>query len=124
MRSTKVTGWLCAPEAIAAIFRAIYAEGADLDDPARWRALTERLGVSDADEKIADPEVKMALRTNTEEAAARGVFGVPTFVLGDELFWGVDSTDMFVDYVSDPARFADGELGRAVSVPIGAERRS
>lgn len=114
----------CAPEAIAAIFRAIYAEGADLDDPARWQALTERLGVSDADEKIADPAVKLALRHNTEAAAARGVFGVPTFVVGDELFWGVDSTDMFLDYVSDPVRFAAGEMGRAMTVPVGAERRS
>jgi 2-hydroxychromene-2-carboxylate isomerase len=37
-----------------------------------------------------DPEVKQALIRNTEEAVARGVFGAPTFFVGDEMFWGQD----------------------------------
>ena len=37
-----------------------------------------------------DPSVKLALRTATEAASERGVFGVPTFAVGDELFWGDD----------------------------------
>ena len=35
-------------------------------------------------------EIKLQLRAATDEAAARGVFGVPTYVVGDELFWGQD----------------------------------
>ncbi len=36
------------------------------------------------------PEVKFALRAATEAAGARGVFGVPTVAVGEELFWGDD----------------------------------
>ena len=36
--------------------------------------------------------MKTTLRTNTEAAIARGVFGVPTLAIGDALFWGADAT--------------------------------
>jgi len=36
---------------------------------------------------------KLALRAQTEEAAARGIFGAPTFFVGDEMFWGNDRLD-------------------------------
>lgn len=39
---------------------------------------------------IADTRVKQALRDATDAAYARGVFGVPTIAIGDELFWGDD----------------------------------
>ena len=59
------------------------------------------LGVPDAAAaRIAAPEVKDELRRNTDEAIARGVFGVPTLAIGDELFWGADATAMAVDYVA------------------------
>jgi hypothetical protein len=29
---------------------------------------------------------------------------VPTLAVGDELFWGLDATDMALDYLADPAR--------------------
>jgi 2-hydroxychromene-2-carboxylate isomerase len=41
----------------------------------------------------ADPEVKQALIKSTDEAIARGVFGAPTFFVGDEMFWGQDRMD-------------------------------
>ncbi len=36
------------------------------------------------------PDNKLRLRANTETAAARGIFGAPTFFVGDEMFWGDD----------------------------------
>jgi len=36
------------------------------------------------------PDNKLRLRANTENAGARGVFGAPTFFVGDEMFWGND----------------------------------
>ena len=36
------------------------------------------------------PENKDALRRQTEEAASRGLFGAPSFTIGEELFWGND----------------------------------
>ena len=38
----------------------------------------------------ADPAVKAELKANTEEAVARGAFGAPTFLVGDQLFFGAD----------------------------------
>ena len=39
---------------------------------------------------VADPEVKAGLVANTEAAVARGVFGIPSFFLGEELYFGKD----------------------------------
>ena len=76
------------------------------------------LRLPDAERRIADPEVKDALRRNTDEAIARGVFGVPTLVVGDELFWGIDATQMAADYL------AQGGAGRIPSTSASARCRS
>lgn len=112
------------PAAIDAIFRAIWAEGGDLNRDDDWRALTSSLGVTDADALIAADTVKQALRDNTEQAIARGVFGVPTLAIGEELFWGLDAGDMALDYAADPARFdRDPELQRIDKLPEGVRRQ-
>ena len=111
------------PQLIRAIFDAIWAEGRDPSDDEEWQALTARLGIADADEMIAAPDVKEALRRGTKEAAGRGVFGIPTFVIGDELFWGLDTTDLVVDYLKDPDLFAAGEYARISDLPVAQARR-
>jgi hypothetical protein len=72
--------------------------------------------------KIDDPDVKEALRRNTEQAIGRGVFGVPTAVVNGEIFWGEDSTDMLLDYLRDPGLFDDAEMRRVSELPIAAAR--
>jgi 2-hydroxychromene-2-carboxylate isomerase len=42
---------------------------------------------------IERPEIKERLKGNTEEALARGVTGIPTVAIGDELIWGDDRLD-------------------------------
>ena len=112
----------CDPEAIRRIFRFVWRDGRIGDLPIEWAELMAELGLPDAEEKIAAPEVKEALRRNTDEALARGVFGVPTLAIGDELFWGVDATAMAADYVAQGCRFADPEMERVAALPVGAER--
>jgi 2-hydroxychromene-2-carboxylate isomerase len=83
-------GWT--PAFTRAVFAANYAEQKDISDDATLRAILSGLGV-DADATIAaanTPENKDALRRQTEEAASRGLFGAPSFTIGDELFWGND----------------------------------
>ena len=46
---------------------------------------------------FTDPEVKQALIRNTEEAVSRGVFGAPTFFVGDEMFWGQDRMEFVAE---------------------------
>ena len=83
---------------VEAVFRGIWAEARNLGDPAVLAALLDEAGF-DPDAfaaLVAEPEVKERLRRDTEEAVARGVFGVPTFFVGEQMFWGQDRLD-FVD---------------------------
>jgi 2-hydroxychromene-2-carboxylate isomerase len=83
-------GWT--PAFTRAVFAANYAEQKDISDDATLRTILVALGV-DADAAMAaanSPENKDALKRQTEEAAARGLFGAPSFTVRDELFWGND----------------------------------
>lgn len=121
LRLTYVAG--CTAEVVATIFRFIFREGGNAEDPAELERLAAELGIEDAAARISDPAIKGALRAETEAATARGVFGVPTLVVGDELFWGFDATDMALDYLADPELFQRGELKRVSELPIGTARK-
>jgi len=110
-------------DVVQKLFRFVWSEGKLSDDPRAWRELIDALGLPDADERIADPAVKERLRLNTEEAVARGVFGVPTALVDDELFWGADATEMLLDYLAADAVFNSQEMGRASNLPAGVVRR-
>ena len=94
----------CDIGAINTIFDFIWREGRDIDNPDEWKRLTDALGLDDVDARLSDPSVKQVLRENTDEAIARGVFGVPTLVVDGEIFWGHDAADQFLDYLTDEAR--------------------
>ncbi len=111
------------PATVGAIFHHVWGAGNDGQDPESLASLAEAIGLSDWQERVDDPAVKQALRTNTEEAVARGVFGVPTFSIDDQIFWGDDVTDMMLDYLSDPAEFLNGEWARLGEMPIAAQRK-
>ena len=113
----------CAPDAVHRIFRFVWRDGRLPDLPIEWAELTHDLGIADADARIATPGVKDALRRNTEEAIARGVFGVPTLAVGDELFWGNDATEMAAEYAGSGCRWNDPEYARVSALPVGAARK-
>ncbi len=80
---------------LATIYEAMWKEPANLGDPGVLAATLAAAGF-DADEfaaLVADPEVKAKLVATTEEAVARGVFGAPTFFVGDAMFFGQDRLD-------------------------------
>jgi 2-hydroxychromene-2-carboxylate isomerase len=110
------------PATIRAIFRYIWAEGGEVDTPQGWSDLVRRLGVDDADARVADPAVKAKLRANGEEAIAAGVFGVPSLVIDRMVIWGYDATQMAVEYLRDRARFETPEWRRVADLPVGASR--
>jgi 2-hydroxychromene-2-carboxylate isomerase len=112
----------CTAVAIHRIFRFVWRDGRLPDLPIEWADLVSELGVADAAARIASPDVKAELRRNTDEAIARGVFGVPTLALGSELFWGADATAMAADYAAAGCRFVDPEYARVTELPIGAAR--
>ena len=113
----------CGENCITAIFRAIYAAGADLGQQQHWEELCRQLKIPDGADRIRQQWVKDRLRANTEQAAQKSVFGVPTVVIGGRHFWGVDMTDMALEYRSDPGRFSRGEYHRLASLPVGQARK-
>ena len=114
----------CSSEAVHRIFRFVWRDGRLPDLPIEWAELVHDLRLPDAQQRIADPDVKEALRRNTDEAIARGVFGVPTLAIGDELFWGTDATQMAADYIAAGQRWTDPEYARVAALPIGVARHA
>jgi 2-hydroxychromene-2-carboxylate isomerase len=112
----------CEPSAVRRIFRFVWRDGRLGDLPIEWAELISELDIPDAASRIASSEVKDALKKNTDDAIARGVFGVPTLAIGDELFWGVDATAMAADYVAQGCKFTDAEMTRVASLPAGVQR--
>lgn len=112
----------CEPSAVRRIFRFVWRDGRLGDLPIEWAELISELDIPDAASRIASSEVKDALKKNTDDAVARGVFGVPTLAIGDELFWGVDATAMAADYVAQGCKFTDAEMTRVASLPAGVQR--
>jgi 2-hydroxychromene-2-carboxylate isomerase len=108
--------------AVETVFDAVFLHGLDVTDPAVIADLARQLGVPDAQAALEDPAVKKTLRDNTDWAIAHGVFGVPTFVIGTELFWGHDSLEMVLDYLKDPEQFRTAEMQRADQLPVGVVR--
>ena len=111
---------------VRAVFDHIWRDGVGIDGDAGWQALARRLGIApeEAEALVSAPEVKDGLRRSTEEAVAAGVYGVPTFRIGDELFWGDDATGMMLDYLADPRLFETGELARVSNMPVGLHRKA
>jgi 2-hydroxychromene-2-carboxylate isomerase len=82
----------CLREFSLAAFERNFVTGSGLGAEADVRAVAEAVGL-DPDRVLADvsrPEVKEKLKFETEEAIGAGVFGVPTVLVGEELFWGDD----------------------------------
>lgn len=87
------------PRYVATVFRAMWAEPRNLGDPVELAAVLRQAGF-DADAfqaMVNDAAVKEQLKKNTEEAVARGVFGAPTFFVGEEMYWGQDRLEFVAE---------------------------
>jgi 2-hydroxychromene-2-carboxylate isomerase len=74
------------------VYRHMWSEPKKMDDAEVIRAALTESGLP-ADtvlEGIQDPAIKQQLIENTEDAVTRGVFGSPSFIVGDELYFGKD----------------------------------
>jgi 2-hydroxychromene-2-carboxylate isomerase len=103
---------------VTAVMAACWEQGQDAQDFGVLARVARDCGL-DGEALVAaasSPEVKAALARATEQAIADGVFGVPSFVYQDELFWGADRIDSLLRRVAghriDEARL-QAFLGRA-----------
>jgi len=77
---------------IGVLFDAVWVRGLHVSEPAVVERLGDEIGLAGT-ALVAEaqrPESKARLRRQTDDAVARGVFGVPSMEVGDELFWGYD----------------------------------
>lgn len=75
-----------------AMFKAIWVESLNMNDPVNVGAALAKAGF-DPIALLAltnDQTTKDALKALTQEAVERGIFGAPTFFVGDQMFWGQD----------------------------------
>ena len=108
-------------DTVKAIFDFIWAQGRSPND--EWQALCDTIGVPGAEVLAASAGVKTELKHNTDEAIRAGVFGVPTFVVDEHLFWGLDATAMLLGYLDDPQLFESDEMKRLRYLPVAATRQ-
>ena len=103
------------------VFRHVWCSGQDAADATRLATLAEQL------QPVRDPgspEVKQGLQAHTDEAIALGLFGVPSFVVDDRLFWGQDALPMLRAYLSGDDWF-DGPAWNAVhATAVGIRRQT
>jgi len=93
------------------IFRDVWRGGGEAADAGRLAALEARLTLQ---REPGSDAVKAQLKANTDEAIARGVFGVPAFAVDDRLIWGFDGLAMLRAALMDDAWF-DGPQWHAAA---------
>lgn len=99
---------------IEAVSPAIWEEGLDVTDAAAVAAVLTRAGF-DAQSlaaKAQDPAIKQAVIDNTEQAVARGTFGIPTFFVGTEMFFGKERLGQIEELLESGDARANGGHGR------------
>lgn len=102
------------------IFHHVWRGGGDAADPQR---LEELLLLHAPARDLHSDAVKAQLKAHTDDALGRGLFGVPTLVVDDKAFWGLDALPMVRDYLAGDAWFTGGDWERAAQLPTGVSRK-
>ena len=119
----------CSPEAdpgapnryvCETIFRHVWQGGLDALSAERLEALMQQLAPR---REVQGDAVKAQLKTNTDEAMAAGVFGVPAFSVDGRLFWGLDALPMLRAFLLGDAWFDGPGWDAAAHLPRGLPRQ-
>ncbi len=88
---------------MATIYPAMFVEGRDISDLAELADLVTKAGLDPEYylNAIQTDDVKEALKANTQEAADRGAFGAPTFLIGDNMHFGQDRLHFVEEDLAD-----------------------
>jgi len=108
--------------AVDLLFRQLWEHGRAIDSAEALVEVAHELGIDDVPAVLAREDVKRRLADNGAEAIARGVFGVPTLVIADQLFWGNDATTLALRFLEDPALFEAPDMRRIDALPIAQQR--
>ena len=83
------------PQSAHTLFKAYWVENRDIAEP----EVVSKLIDSDSVERANLQEIKNTLFQSTKEAVTRGVFGAPTFFVGDEMFFGHDRINLLDEHL-------------------------
>lgn len=108
--------WVCEQ-----VLRHVWRGGADANDPARLAALTQALAPR---RDPASAEVKDELKAATADAAARGLFGVPSVEVDGRLFWGLDGLDLLSASLRGDAWFDSGAWEASAGARAAVQRKT
>lgn len=109
------------PQQVQRLFRFVWAEGKSHDDEPAWKALLDEFDIDAG--KLSSDSVKSKLRGNTDAAIDADIFGVPSFVVDGEIFWGFDALDFLVEYLDNPALLQSAGMRAADTMPDGVHRK-
>ena len=122
LSALRLLAYLGPPQAaVEAAFDFVWGQGRDPEH--EFSELATILGVSNAQTIVADPAIKQKLIDNTETAITNGVFGVPTFIVNGEIFWGSETIAWLNQYLDNPAMFTSGAMESLSHVEFGVRRR-
>ena len=108
-------------EQVQRLFRFVWTEGKSQDDEKAWHALLDEFGITEAE--IASGSVKAKLRQTTDAAIEADIFGVPSFVVDGEIFWGFDAMEFLVEYLEDPNLLQTPGMLAIDAIPDGVHRK-
>ncbi len=110
----------CNRYAAETLFRHVWLGGHEADDAQRLVALAERMKPARSPD---DQAVKAELKANTDQAIANGIFGVPTFEVDGQYFWGLDALPMLRAYLLGDDWFTSPAWLVASDLPVGVMRK-
>ena len=110
---------------ISTLFDAGWTEGADLGAADELRTVLDRAGFDSATmlAAIETDAVKQHLRDETKQAIDQGVFGVPTFIVDQQLFWGNDQLDHLALYLQGEDPLDPVAVDAMLARPRGIDRK-
>lgn len=110
---------------IDAIWAATWGRGDDVSSPDGLVKALDSAGLDGAAlvARTQEPEVKAALKDRMAAAVERGLFGVPTFLIGDELFWGNDQERWLRAFLDGDRGYDEAQLQRFLDTPFGVRRQ-
>jgi 2-hydroxychromene-2-carboxylate isomerase len=108
-----------------ALMEAAWGRGLDLAAPEQLVRIAEetQLDGSALSRRADDPEIKQRLAGQTSAAVATGIFGVPTFVCADEIFWGADRIDAVLRRAAGHT-IDEAQLAMTLERPASAARKT
>jgi 2-hydroxychromene-2-carboxylate isomerase len=104
---------------VRAMFRFIWQDGRDPSTRDGFGELCDLVGVKNGEQLVEQEATKRQFAANIESALAQGVFGVPTFRLNDQLFWGEDALPMVLFCARSPSWLESREVKRISALPNG-----